>query len=354
MKRLCALAVIIAMVMSLIYVEVAFCQTSKSPKVSKSVLSAPSPATTNMAFPTTVEATSPNAKLVRYAVGYNTYWLLIPDNIVEYKYLAKYPFTAFLFINWFNETKIDQLSVTTLMKGSLVPSGDFYYILAFDKIEGFRDTAEKIKNLDEFGMSDKKIEVITKLKECYRNYLEEYNKYLKGVNGHYVFKNGKFSNSRTIMSEYPHGLYTAVTTDKINQAASTVSRSDYNFDSKTITLELLGPIANSGMEDEGMWERQYRSKFYENHKTNLPENITVPMSIDDAKKLFGNEDKAFCVSYLAVKPRFGFFGYVGTITQRVMNFDVLKIGKKCFRKDTGWESPVLMFEITSTPGKPLY
>lgn len=353
MKRLYTLFVIFLMATSLISAGVAFGQTRKGSKVQKTASPAPAPATTTP--PMVVEVKAPNAKLVKYIVGYNTYWLLLPDNIDEYKYLGKYPFTAFLFVNWFNETKLDQIPVKTLMQGSLAPGGDFYYILAFGKIEGFQDTADRIKNLDEFEMSSKKNEVIAKLKECYRNYLEDYKKYLRGNNGYYVFKNGKYPRDTTTeLTEYPHGTWTSVRMAGIDYQWSTVSRDDYSFDKQAITLELLGPIANSGMEESGMWESEYERRFYQNHQNGLPKKITVPMVMDDAKKLFGSEKEAFCQSLLAVQPKFGFFGNSGTITQMVTNFGILKIGKTCFRKDTGFESPVLMFEIGSTPAKPLY
>lgn len=351
MKRLYTLFVIFLMATSLMGSGVALGQTRKATKVQKSALPAPAPAPATMAPPLVVEAKVSNAKLMSYSV-YSWYMLLIPDNIAEYKYMGKYPLTSILFVTQFNEAKLDQITVPTLMKGSLRYGSEDYYIYAFDKIEGFQDTADKIKNLDEFAMASKKDEVISKLKECYRKHLEDYNKYLRGINGYYVFENGKYTYAAdsqiTMLPEYPNGyLNRRNSMQGVVNPWSTVRRNDYDFDKKAITLDLLGPIAGSGMEESGMWESQYERRFYKNHNNNLPKRITVPMSMDDAKKLFGAEQEVLCKSLLAVRPKFGF-------NDRVMNFDILKIGKACFRKDTGFESPVLMFEITSTPAKPLY
>ena len=42
-------------------------------------------------------------------------------------------------------------------------------------------------------------------------------------------------------------------------------------------------------------------------KITVPDKIKFPMSIDNAKKLFGNEKHAFCETLFTVKPVYGIY-----------------------------------------------
>lgn len=297
-----------------------------------------------------------NAKLIHYNYRYTDYWLLIPDNIATYNYLSHYPLTAFRFVINYNENKIDNLTVNKLREGRL---DGYYNILSFEKIKGFEDAAKELKTLDEFSASAKKKEFITKLKNCYKKYENEYKKYLNNI---YVFKNeATWRGGRQRIHEYSYKVNRILPEYNHGEVKGRyyIKRDNYNFDDKTITLGLLMTSPNWRFSSN-WWEYYYKDKFSKKYKRSktvsniFPDAITMPLSIENAKKLFGDKTNAFGDTFLTIKPKPGFFGRSGTLSYIVSNFDIIKITKKFYGEDTGSEEPVLMFEIDTTKNKPLY
>lgn len=297
---------------------------------------------------------APNAKLMKfYFDSYNKIQLLIPDNISDYQYLNHYPLSAFLFVTLYDQQKIANLNVKDIMNGHL-GRWDFYDILSFDRIKGFEDIATEIKKLDEFGVAARKNEIISKLIDCYKTYYKDYERYLKGMNGYYIFKNPTEEDRYTwpMLPEY-RKVKSIPTTNFMHE----ISRDKYNFDRGLIEIITFGHYR---LNYNDSWEYGYMSKFYDIYKNSkkvdprFPKSISIPMSIDNARKLFGDQQKAFCETLFTVKPVYGLFGKFSTLTYKVSNFDIYKITKKCYREDTGFNDPVLIFEFESTKDKPFH
>ena len=303
------------------------------------IQSATTAPTTDKSIEPSTDVSVTNAALVQFGA----YKLLIPDNFKDdYPYLSHYPLAAFRFAKNFNERAIDAITVEKLKSGSLGYHSD-YDLFRLDKIKGFELTAGEIKSLDEFGIAAKRNEIISKLKESWRNYRKDYNRYLKGTNGSYKFKIDRF-----------HSYYE----QKYGSTFYEVSKDTYKFDSRMMDIELFQP--RSVYQGNG-WEYFYVGKFrqkYSNSRSinaKFPDSISVPLSIDDARKLFGEPDKTFCETILEVIPREGFFGYDGgAYIDLTQDFDIKKIKKYFYKESKGLNEPVLIIVIESSGNKPLY
>lgn len=290
------------------------------------------------------------------------YKLIIPNNFKEqFPFLSHYPLTAFLFVNKFNERSISQIKVETLKKGSLGVFYDDYDVYKFDKIKGFESMAEELKTLDEFAIETKRIEIITKLQNCYANYKKDYIKFLTGQNGTYRFKMGMFmlrSNENTVMNnalgvEGPIMYCPSVTFAEIY-------KKDYSFDNKVLKIDTFVP---RGIYQGNGWEYFYTAKFRQfcqgstprRQDCQFPESFSIPVSIDNAKKIFGPPGKTYCETVFEVIPRNGFMGYNGgSYIDLIQNFDIKKIIKYFYNESTGMVEPALIIEIESTKNKPLH
>ena len=215
-----------------------------------------------------------NAKLVNYTLGKfeHNYYLIIPDNISDYETLGHYPFTAFMLLRHYDKEKISNLTVKELKTGSLgspiscCAGNEYFDILKFGKIKGFERVAEDLETLDEFGITERKNEILSTLLECFTKYKEDYERYLHGMSGCYRFRKGKFG----LFAENPLKEYndTVKSNERKNPFSfyERIDITDYDFDKKQISVKLFEPY--SKISSNG-WEYHYIRKFknkYQNQK----------------------------------------------------------------------------------------
>lgn len=329
-----------------------------------------------------------NAKLVNYIFGRYDYsfYLVIPKNILEYQYLSHYPFTAFMFLYHYDEEKIANLTVKELKSHSLggiysCCAGDgFYDALKFEKFKGFEDIADDLESMDVFEVAERKPDILSTLLEIYGNYKEDYKRYLKGFNGTYKFRKGNFDNpSWNKLKEYKGN----VEIDEVSPKSfyGRIDVQDYDFDKKLFRIELLSPI--SKISSKG-WEYHYLKKLKDEfigleyqkkaalynlkyqkkpvlYNPDIQEEIQIPMSIEEAKKLFIDENNVFCETILTVTPEEGAFGYAGAaFFVMSSNFNIKKITKNYY-KNKNWSNqeqkfvgdPVFTVELESNEDPPL-
>jgi hypothetical protein len=329
-------------------------------------------------FTCLASASSPNANIVNYKFGrydYN-FFLIIPDNLTEYKYLSHNPFTSFMFLNYYNEEKIAKLTVKELKSRSLggpdsgfIGNG-FYEVLKFDKLKGFEDIAEDLINFNEFDIAERKDEILSKLVELYGKYKADFKGYLEGFDGTYQFRKGNLKHSTlNKLKEYNEKVKSREPNPRSFYQRTDIN--DYNFDEKFFKIDLLNP--KSKRSSQG-WEYHYLKKFkrkygsleYQNnpilYNIDFPEEIRLPMSLEDAKKIFPIEDNVFCETILTVTPEKGAFGYQGaSFFVMTSNFNIKKITKKYYNQKN-WSDeeqkfigdPVLTIELKSKENQPLY
>lgn len=302
-----------------------------------------------------------NSKIVIYSFGYNTYSIILPGNINNYKYLSHFPLTAFLFCTKFDESKIKDLSVKQLLSGSLGSTYDSFRVLDLSKLKGFEETAAQISNLDEFGIAGKKQVILTKLLETFKNYREEYEKYLQNS---YTFRNYQ------VKDEYGRNVWKLsddyATKSKFKIKGKDVyiympttywtklSRNKYDFDKNVITLSTFEPrtLYNSGWEKAALdyFYIQCRKFGYKEHKK-FPETLKVNVSIEDAKKLFGDNNDVFCETLFTVKLNEGFVGYrSGTFTYQANAMEIIEVTKNFYKNVE--KSKIFTIEIDSSKDFP--
>ena len=329
-------------------------------------------------LPCFASTSSTNSKMVNYIFGrYNyNFFLIIPDNLSEYEYLSHYPFTAFMFINYYDETKLANLTVKELKSRSLagpdsccVDDG-FYEVLTFDRIKGFEEFAEALNNYNEFDIAENKNELLSNLIKIYGQYKDEYDRYLQGIDGTYKFRKNELKHvTLKKLKEYNE-------TVEINEPDPTSfqERMDidyYDFDEKLFKIDLLHPISKRSSQG---WEYHYVKEFKKKYgkmeyhdkpflyNIDFPEEMRIPMSLKDAKKIFPADDRVICETILTVTPEKGAIGYPGTsFFVMTSKFNIKKITKNYYkRKD--WSNkeqkfidvPVLTIELESKENLPFY
>ena len=283
-----------------------------------------------------------NASLSRYNFnGRGSHWILIPDDVSKYAYLGHYPVTAFVFLDYYNSyNKIDDITIKQLMSGTI---GNVFkgtnVILAFSKLKGLEDIPDELEGLDEFGVSSKKNEIINKFKDTYKKYLTDYQNYSKGT---YTFSNLLvYNNGAEDDNNYFPDHITLEYPIEINFEQNKITRKNYDFDKKILSLpDYIGP--NSG--DPDGWGARYANNYYKMYNKPLPRDFKMPLTIDNAKKLFGDQQEVFCETLITVKPRL-YPIFICAYDWCSANFDIIKITKRFYRKDTGFTEPVLVFEI---------
>ena len=329
-------------------------------------------------LPSFASTSSTNSTLVNYIFGrYNyNFFIIIPDNLSEYEYLSHYPFTAFMFLNYYDESKLANLTVKELKSRSLAgpdsccADDGFYEVLTLDRIKGFEYYAEALISYNEFDIAEKKNELISKLIKIYGQYKDEYDRYLKGFDGTYKFRKNDLKRATLIeLKEYNEKI-------KINEPDPTsfherINIENYDFDEKIFTMDLLHPISKRSSQG---WEYHYVKEFKKKYgkmeyhdkpflyNIDFPEEMQIPMSLKDAKKIFPDDDRVICETILTVTPEKGAIGYSGTsFFVMTSKFNIKKITKNYYkRKD--WSDkiqmfvsdPVLTLELNSTENKPFY
>jgi len=329
-------------------------------------------------FPCFASKSMTNAKFVNYIFGrYDySYFIIQPDNLHEFQHLRHFPFTAFMFINYFNSEKLANLTVKEIKNGSLgsddscCAGEEFYEVLKFDKLKGFEAFDWKIKQLDEFGIAAQKNQIIAKLIEIYGNYLSDFKSYLNGIDGTYRLRQGKLRYSTwNKLYEYDEKVEIDIPTPRSNYEQIDID--DYDFDKQVFRIELLSPVSRRGSKG---WEYHYVKKFkkkygspeYQSHPVlyniDFPEEMYIPMSLDIAGKMFREEKRLYCETILTVVPESGSFGYSGNaFFVMASNFNIVKVTKNYY-KSKSWikeegkyvGNPVHTIEVESTKERPLW
>ena len=320
-----------------------------------------------------------NTRMVNYVLGTldHNYFLLMPHNLSTYEYLNHYPFSAFMFLRFYDREKITNLTVKELKSGSLggydscCAGIEYFDVLKFDKIKGFGPLAKELDTLDEFGIAEKKDSLISALLKCFTHYEGDLQKYLQGENGVHVFRKGEFGFFvETQLKEYNGNV-------RINERRSPfdcyeeINISEYDFDKKRIKIDTLSPYSKRGA---GGWEYHYVKRFKEKYRDmkyrdntrlyhrDFPLEIDAPMGIDDAKKLFGDKDSAYAETLLTVVPGRGYFGYAGAhFFVMTSEFKIVRITKNFYKKKN-WSDkelkfkgpPIVTVELPSNEEHPFY
>jgi len=287
-----------------------------------------------------------NARLVNYTFGRfkYSYFLLIPDNIQEYTYLGHYPLTAFIFLHYYDNSKIAKLTVKELKSRSLgnfysdFTNNNFYDVLMYDKLKGFEKIAENLPKIDEFQLSEYKDEIIDELLNVYDNYRNEYLMYLKGIEGTYIFRKGNLDTpSWKRLEEYSGTVYMNEPSQR--SYYEIIDIEDYDLDSQVFSIKTLSPISIRGSKISA-WEYYYKKMIGCRYKNFVfPDEIQMHLSIKDAEKVLTGKDKTYCETIVTVKPEDGSFGYEGNaVFIKTSNFNILNIIKNYY-KGRSW-SPV--------------
>lgn len=310
-------------------------------------------------FLSKAEAFQTNAHMIQY--GTNTspleFLLVVPDDFSGYDYLSHYPWTAFLFVQDYDERKIDQLTVTQIKSGSLGRYSS-YHVLSFSKIKGFEEMAELLKTADEFEIESKKDHIKAKLKECYRKYYNEFK--TKYLNNYFTFVSYHHHDGTKaeMLPEYnPPSIKDEKDfrghrmTKESHRYVDKISKRQYDFDRKLLTLYALGGVPEEHHLNSS-WKRAYVDRI-NNAKYNkrFPEQMQINVSIEDARKLFSGRNLS-CVTVLTVKPRQGIILF--TQRPRIQQFNIHKITKIFYDESHSYDNPNLIIEIPSNPMKPLY
>jgi hypothetical protein len=319
-----------------------------------------------------------NAKLVNYNFGryHFNYFLIIPDNLSEYEYLSHNPFTAFMFLEYYDKDKIAELTVKELKSRSLggpdsccVDDG-FFDALNLDKIKGFEDIAEALADYNEFDIAEKKDQILSKLVDIYGKYKEEHNRYLQGFEGTYTFRKANLKHS-TLKKLKEYNETIEIIEPNPMSFYERIDIKNYDFDQKLFNIDVLRP--KSKRSSQG-WEYHYVKDFKKKYgkleyqkkpflyNIDFPENIKIPMTLKDAKKIFPEDDRVLCETILTVTPEEGSFGYPGaSFFVMTSRFSIKKVTKNYYkRKD--WsnkeqkfiEDPVFTIELKSKENRPFY
>ena len=98
------------------------------------------------------------------------------------------------------------------------------------------------------------------------------------------------------------------------------------------------------------------------YNIDFPEEMQIPMSLKDAKKIFPDDDRVICETILTVTPEKGAIGYSGTsFFVMTSKFNIKKITKNYYKKKD-WSDkdqcfvsdPVLTLELESKENLPFY
>ena len=206
--------------------------------------------------------------------------------------------------------------------------------------------------MDEFDVAERKSEILSILDKQYKKYYEDYQRYLQGFDGTYKFRKGKLRYSTwNKLKEYNENV-------ELNEPSpgsfyERINIEDYDFDKKLFKIELLSP--NSRRSSKG-WEYHYIKKIkrefegieyqhkavlynlsYKNkpvlYNPDYPEEIQIPMSLEEAKKIFRDEDSVYCETILTITPEEGVFGYPGAaFFVMTANFNIKTITKNYYKR----------------------
>lgn len=283
-----------------------------------------------------------NAKLAFYGCEDHDYYsILVPLNTEGYEYLFDLSSVSFMMLS--DIPTIDGLTIEKIKNedfANRAKVGGLTFVnkhpvspLRFENIKGFEGLAKEIKNYDDFLITEKKVEIIEKLKECYNNYLKEYSKFLQGI---YSFRND----------------------------IHLITKDDYDFETQQIRLYPLGGKLDSygSAYDYGKnWEYEYVQRKYKPkyQNVNALKELRINIPVADAKKLF--EKNPLCETIITVVPKHGCFGGASSLDFRhyIQDFDIVYITKN-FYEPNSWsekdgifiEGPILSVRLYSNNKHP--
>ena len=150
-----------------------------------------------------------------------------------------------------------------------------------------------------------------------------------------------------------------------------IDKRRYDFDRKLIKIDPLSPYSkrsSSGWEYHYIqkFKDKYRDKKYKENSTHyhrdFPEEIEVPLTIDDAKKLFADNDRVYSETVLSVTPKEGYFGYSGVhFFVMASDFEIKKVTKNYYKREQWLHKekkflgdPVLTLELESNDEHPFH
>lgn len=280
-----------------------------------------------------------NSSLKAYSFGYNTYNVLVPLDIEDYKYLFHNMPTGFLFAN-INPYKIRSMTVKDLKSGSF---GDFdsYNVLKFQNIVGMEQIASEITSMDMFGVEENKNKIIDSLLRCQEMYKNEYDKYLSNryrfnaFSGETNSKYFKIDKKYIVGYGYPYS---------------------YDFDKKILSMKFFNP--ESTYNSPFSWEKQYINKYDKKYNWNrkiveFPETLKISLNVDDAKKIFQGDAEIITETIYDVSMSRGFIGSSGTITSLIQDMNIRRIIRKFYRGDINNSDSLVVIEIKSSRAKPM-
>jgi hypothetical protein len=279
-----------------------------------------------------------NSKMYVYTYIYPRFFVVLPDDTSELNYLRDDFISGILFINLFDESLIDRLTIKDIryhclerrFEGEITPPRDAKSYPAgavkFYEVKGLIEMSNNIRKLDEFGVAEKKDEVISLLKKAHMNYKNEHNRLIRGRV--YRFKTG----STYRVGIGPLNRYRNA--DKINRKA-------YDIDKKLLTLKTLGSFS------EGQWENEYSRKVNESYGGRLvfKEDITIPLSVKDAKLLFQEGGDVYYETVVEASMATGFINF-NPSTNYVQNMRIERIIKIFYKDKLLTGDPILVLEIT--------
>ena len=218
----------------------------------------------------------------------NTYTYLRPSDLSTYTYLSYYPLTAYLFCIYTDENKIDNLSIKDLKDLHFTQSNSSVFSLFY--IKGFEDYAKELSNMDEFDIQSKKDTYIAKLKECYRNYINEFeNRYL--ITEMVVYAGTKYYELKDRLKAY--GKESSVSI--IYPQTFDLDKEHYNFDRQSFQTEMPFFGYNYG----ATWDfNNEKKQKYHTYRGDEILNLSIPIS--DFKTIL--EKQNFGMYEMKVKP----------------------------------------------------
>lgn len=283
----------------------------------------------------------------------------------KYPLIRKNPLLFFAFVlNW-NEGRIEEIELETLLKNKgflnsqrrTSGASALDSFVRVDQIEGFTLAGLILdKRIDKFELAGKKREIIEELKTAYSEYRKEYERYLKdtftfvscgsaassshplpGNDGSVVWRN----RPPVIHSGEYQGYF------NLSPCRQVVESSDYSIDSEMLTKPLIDAYGKElGQLDYNVWLKVYfsyrhRGRIQAHPKWSKWQNAHIPL--ENAKTLFLGGGKAREEILLTVKPVEGWIMGHTDLT----SFKILKIEKHFYSVDG--DSPIFKTAIYCRP-----
>lgn len=294
--------------------------------------------------------TDTNADMLQIRSG-NTYgleFIIIPNDTSQYKYLFKYPVTAFTLLYQHNTSTLTRISSRNLKFGNIGSD-----ILLLNKIAGCEDLADEVIGKDEFDIEARKPKIVSRLQGCLLKLKEEYMQYLNGVNGTYKFIAGDYK----YRYGTPSGYSNTVRVSKPDDICNTISKDSYDLDKRILTIR---PIYTTRV----WWGRLIKDNYDKKYKKDYP-SMKVALNLEDAKKIFSGEGRTCTVTILEVKTKYGTLTGRGTggATDYLQNIEILNMKTLFYRYKSidgnhlpiidEFNKPVLIIDIESNSNRPL-